>query len=98
LQKGKTPCKRQLPTAAFMRMLTYCVTAAPGATQALRRGFAGHITLMNKLITKRDYFTQEIYHLLLELPLVKKSRVVMSVNCRLKENHTQGINLTANEL
>jgi len=28
-----------------MRVLTYCVTAAPGAAQALRRGFAGHITL-----------------------------------------------------
>ena len=32
-----------------MRVLTYCVTAAPGAAQTLRRGFAsmspGHITL-----------------------------------------------------
>jgi len=47
LQKEKNPCKRQLPTAAFIRILTYYVTAAPGAAQALRRGFAGHITVEN---------------------------------------------------
>jgi len=28
-----------------MRVLTYCVTAAPGAAQTLRRGFTGHITV-----------------------------------------------------
>jgi len=30
-----------------MRVLTYCVIAAPGAAQALRQGFAGHITFSN---------------------------------------------------
>jgi len=40
LQKGKPSCERQLLTAAFMRVLTYCVTAAPGAAQTLWRGFA----------------------------------------------------------
>jgi len=52
LQKGKTPCERQLPTAAFMRVLTYCVTAAPGAAQALRRGFAGHITNFHSTLAR----------------------------------------------
>jgi len=60
LQKGKTPCERQLPTAAFMRVLTYCVTAAPGAAQALRRGFAGHITLIYLLGINTLYSTRAI--------------------------------------
>ena len=53
---------------------------------------------MNKLITEWDYSAQEICHLLLGLLLVEKSCVVISVDCRPKENYTRGIDLAVDEL
>jgi len=46
-----------------MRVLTYCVTAAPGAAQTLRRGFAGHITCprsaANRTMAKCSHVTAQ---------------------------------------
>ncbi|KJK85038.1 hypothetical protein H633G_11133 [Metarhizium anisopliae BRIP 53284] len=38
--------------------------------------------LMNKLIAERDYSTQEISHLLLNIPLQEGTRMVVAVDCR----------------
>jgi len=47
--RRENPLRALVPTAAFIRVPTYCVTAAPGAALTLRRGFAcmlpGLITL-----------------------------------------------------
>ncbi len=41
--------------------------------------FVSH--LINKLVSERDWTAQEVYHHLLNLPLVKGSRVVLDVDC-----------------
>ncbi|TWU71531.1 hypothetical protein ED733_000738 [Metarhizium rileyi] len=45
--------------------------------------------LMNKLIAERDYSAQEIFHLLLNIPLQEGTRMVVSVDCRPWEQHVR---------
>ena len=51
--------------------------------------------MMNKLVGERDWSAQEVCHLLLNLPLQKGSRQVISLDCRVKAQ--QSVNLDINE-
>ena len=44
---------------------------------------------MNKLIAERDYSAQEIFHLLLNLPLQEGTRTIVSVDCSPLEKHVR---------
>jgi ATP-dependent DNA helicase PIF1 len=49
--------------------------------------------LMNKLVGERDFSTQEVCHMLLDLPLANTSRTVISVDCRPEVNQPVGFDV-----
>ena len=41
--------------------------------------------MLNKLIGERDWSAQEVSHILLQLPVQKSSRMLVSLDCRLED-------------
>src|SRR5271170_4718949 len=44
--------------------------------------------MLNKLIGERDWSAQEVSHILLQLPVQKSSRAVVSLDCRPEEEQS----------
>jgi len=41
--------------------------------------------MLNKLVGERDWFAQEVSHILLELPVQEASQTVITLDCRLEK-------------
>jgi hypothetical protein len=54
--------------------------------------------MLNKLIGERDWSAQEVSHILLQLPVQKSSRILVSLDCRLEEVHRDLIVLESGEV
>ena len=54
--------------------------------------------MLNKLIGERDWSAQEVSHILLQLPVQKSSRMLVSLDCRLEEVQRDLIVLESGEI
>ena len=54
--------------------------------------------MLNKLIGERDWSAQEVSHILLQLPVQKSSRMLVSLDCRPEEVHRDLIVLESGEV
>src|SRR3981081_2558722 len=54
--------------------------------------------MLNKLIGERDWSAQEISHVLLQLPVQRSSRMLVSLDCRPEEDHPDLIVLESGEI
>ena len=54
--------------------------------------------MLNKLIGERDWSAQEVSHILLQLPVQKSSRMLVSLNCRPEEVQRDLIVLESSEI